>query len=64
MTLSGRDAFNFYMEGAKGNLGYRVIPMDVSQIAKGMENIYTYSHRTGPTSTVDVHFAIGKFKEI
>jgi hypothetical protein len=64
MTLYGQDAFNFYMEGARRNCCYRVFPMDVSQLAHGLENIYTYRHRSdiAPASE-DLGFAIGKVKE-
>jgi hypothetical protein len=64
MTLYGQDAFNFYMEGAKLNSYYRVFPMNVSQLAHGLENIYTYRHRSdiSPLSE-DLGFAIGKVKE-
>ena len=64
MTLFDREAFNFYMEGAKRNTLYRVIPMVTPEIANGLENIYTYTHRSGPVGPpVDLCFAIGKVKE-
>jgi len=63
MTLFDRETFNFYMEGAKANLAYRVMPIDVSTIADGLKNIYTYCHRSGPGSGDDLFFAIGKVKE-
>ena len=64
MTLFDRETFNFYMQGAKGNRHYRVMPMDVSAIADGLENIYTYCHRMCPDSCEDLYFAIGKVKEL
>ena len=64
MTLFDREAFNFYMEAAKQNTFYRVIPMVVPEIANGLENIYTYTHLRSPiTPCVDLYFAIGKVKE-
>jgi len=64
MALSNRDAYKFYMEGAKGNEGYRVFPMDVSELTHELENIYTYRHRSnGFVSSEDLGFAIGKVRE-
>ena len=60
MTLFDRETFNFYMEGAKAHLGYRAMPMDVTTIADGLRNIYTYCHRSSPISNVDLFFAIGE----
>ena len=60
MTLHDRDAFKFYMEGVQRSPDYRVIPLDVSELADELESIYTFRHYIDyPTSG----FAIGKVKK-
>jgi len=64
MTLSNWDAYMFYMEGAKGNEGYRVFPVDVSELTHELENVYTYRHRSSSLlCSEDLGFAIGKVRE-
>ena len=62
MTLSNREALNFYMEGAKANLDYRVEPMNVSEIPSQLEIFYTYCYRQPDDHRDFVYFAIGKVK--
>ena len=64
MTLFDRETFNFYMEGAKRIHAYRAMPMDVTTIADGLKNIYTYIHCTVDVTSQDrLYFAIGKVEE-
>jgi hypothetical protein len=64
MTLYDQNAFKFYMEGAKRIHAFKVIPMNVTTIASGLENIYTYRHWDGVSSgSGALYFAIGKVKE-
>ena len=58
MNLYERNAFNFYIEGARKASGYHVVPCDVSEIADGLEDIYSYSY-IGP-GFQRVTVAIGK----
>jgi hypothetical protein len=60
MTLHDRHAFQFYMEGAKKFSTYQVMPLNVLEIADGLENIYTYGHY-GDNGRKE-YFAIGKVK--
>jgi len=64
MTLYDRDVFRYYLEGVKLNPGYRVIALNTSEIANGLESTYTFAHWRGHhVGTGDLYFAIGKVKE-
>jgi len=63
MTLHDRTAYAYYTEGAKKNSSYRVIPFNVSEIADGLESIYTYTYWVDDGRTQGHKcFAIGKVK--
>jgi hypothetical protein len=64
MTLYDQNDFKLYMEGAKRIHAFRAIPMDVTTIASGLENTYTYGHWDSVSSgSGTLYFAIGKAKE-
>jgi hypothetical protein len=63
MTLHDRTAYAYYTEGAKKNGSYTVIPFNVSEIADGLESIYTYTCWVNDGRTQGHKcFAIGKVK--